>query len=285
MSEAVTALSDNGSRQTGSPVPAEHHVSFHDVLSAMNPLQYLPVVGTIYRAVTGDQIAEPIRRIGSAIVSGLMGGPIGVAIDLVMLAAEKVTGVDLDKTGQRLLAGGGTGDLPGSGHAGAGQPAAGPASVAEGGAEQMEARPAATDQAVTMRGAALRMASLDSRAHGSGMSGSTHLVASAASTPGRAPGGRLWGIGPWGTPSGTNRSGSGPLGGGPSGTSPSGTSPSGTSPSGASRPGSDPSGSGSPVDGGSLWADNHGADVLNGLELARIRAAGVAYAQTMARAG
>jgi hypothetical protein len=35
-------------------------ISFGDVLSALNPLQYLPVVGSIYRAVTGDTIPETL---------------------------------------------------------------------------------------------------------------------------------------------------------------------------------------------------------------------------------
>jgi hypothetical protein len=80
------------------PIPNDHHgVSFHDILSALNPLQYLPVVGTIYRAVTGDTIPEPLRRLGSLLVSGLLGGPIGVVVSLVMTAAEKITGVDPEK--------------------------------------------------------------------------------------------------------------------------------------------------------------------------------------------
>lgn len=83
----------------------EHAVTFHEVLSALNPLQYLPVVGTIYRAVTGDIIPEPIRRLGSLIVSGLLGGPLGIAINLATTAAEKITGIDLDQTGQALLLG------------------------------------------------------------------------------------------------------------------------------------------------------------------------------------
>ncbi len=87
------------------PAAAEHHVSFHDVLSALNPLQYLPVLGTIYRAVTGDQIPEPLRRMGSFIVSGVLGGPVGAAINVALLAAEKITGIDLDQTGQSVLTG------------------------------------------------------------------------------------------------------------------------------------------------------------------------------------
>ena len=56
-------------------------ISFRDVLSAMNPLQYVPVVGSIYRAVTGDVPVEPLRTMGSLIVSGLTGGPVGLAIN------------------------------------------------------------------------------------------------------------------------------------------------------------------------------------------------------------
>lgn len=79
------------------------------MLSALNPLQYLPVIGTIYRAVTGDQIPEAIRRVGSFIVSTLLGGPIGAVTNIAMTVAEKVTGIDLDKTGQKLLGNAGVG--------------------------------------------------------------------------------------------------------------------------------------------------------------------------------
>jgi hypothetical protein len=91
------------------PAHAESHTTFREVLSAMNPLQYIPVVGTIYRAVTGDQIPEPLRRIGTLVVSFLMGGPVGALINLGVFAAEKISGFDIDKTGQAAL----HGDLPG----------------------------------------------------------------------------------------------------------------------------------------------------------------------------
>jgi hypothetical protein len=85
------------------PVIPAHSLSFRDVLSALNPLQYLPVVGTIYRAVTGDQIPEALRRIGSVIASGLIGGPIGAAVNVAVQVMEKATGIDLDQTGQRFV--------------------------------------------------------------------------------------------------------------------------------------------------------------------------------------
>ncbi len=78
-------------------------VSFHDVLSALNPLQYLPVVGTIYRAVTGDIIPEPLRIMGSLVASGLMGGPVGIITGIASLALQKITGIDLEAVGASVL--------------------------------------------------------------------------------------------------------------------------------------------------------------------------------------
>ena len=78
-------------------------LSFSDVLSDLNPLQYLPVIGTIYRAVTGDTIPRPLREAGSLLVSGLMGGPVGLATNLAMLGFEKLTGIDLEDVEQRVI--------------------------------------------------------------------------------------------------------------------------------------------------------------------------------------
>jgi hypothetical protein len=86
-----------------------HSSFFHRLLSELNPLQYLPVVGTIYRAVTGDTIPEEARFAGSLVVSGLTSGPIGVAINLGTTALERVTGIDPEAVGSRLLAGLGIG--------------------------------------------------------------------------------------------------------------------------------------------------------------------------------
>lgn len=87
------------------PVDAGAGLTFGEVLSDLNPLQYLPVVGTIYRAVTGDTIPQPLREVGSVLVGGLIGGPIGLATSLGTLAFEKLTGIDFEEVGQRLLSG------------------------------------------------------------------------------------------------------------------------------------------------------------------------------------
>jgi hypothetical protein len=99
MTNSTTQATGASTAAPASPRTAgdRHGASFHDVLSALNPLQYLPVVGTIYRAATGDVIPEPLRLLGSLLVSGLLGGLVGVAISLVTTVAEKITGVDPEK--------------------------------------------------------------------------------------------------------------------------------------------------------------------------------------------
>jgi hypothetical protein len=58
---------------------ARHDFSFHDFLDILNPLQHLPVVGTIYRAITGDQIKTPEKIAGDAIYGGALGALSSVA--------------------------------------------------------------------------------------------------------------------------------------------------------------------------------------------------------------
>jgi hypothetical protein len=87
-------------------------LSFHALLSELNPLQYIPVVGTIYRAVTGDTVPEQVRMAGSLVVSGLVSGPIGVATSVAALAVEKVTGIDPEQIGRDVLADIGIGRAP-----------------------------------------------------------------------------------------------------------------------------------------------------------------------------
>jgi len=88
----------------GAAKPTHHGIRFGDVLSALNPLQYLPVVGMIYRAVTGDTIPESLRTFGSLVVSGLMGGPVGIVTSIATTIAEKATGIDPERIGHAVLA-------------------------------------------------------------------------------------------------------------------------------------------------------------------------------------
>jgi hypothetical protein len=95
-----------GQKAAGAP----RHCSFRELLSELNPLQYIPVIGTLFRAITGDVIPEPVRDAGSLVVSTLIGGPVGAALDLGELAVEKLTGINPEKIGDELLADIGIGD-------------------------------------------------------------------------------------------------------------------------------------------------------------------------------
>ncbi|HSM94999.1 MAG TPA: hypothetical protein VLT91_03080 [Rhizomicrobium sp.] len=65
-----------------------------DVLDVVNPLQHLPVVGTVYRAITGDKIGDVEKVAGDT----LYGGPIGLVSSLADVAFEKITGKDFGST-------------------------------------------------------------------------------------------------------------------------------------------------------------------------------------------
>src|SRR5471030_3214362 len=76
--------------------------SFHDLLSIINPLQHLPVIGTLYRAVTGDSIGTPEKIAGDTLYGGLWGAVASIAD----AAFEKITGKDVGDTVLALFTGG-----------------------------------------------------------------------------------------------------------------------------------------------------------------------------------
>lgn len=51
--------------------------SFWDLVDIVNPLQHIPVVNTIYREITGDQINNIGRIAGGAIFGGFLGAAVG----------------------------------------------------------------------------------------------------------------------------------------------------------------------------------------------------------------
>ncbi len=65
--------------------------TFGDIVDMVNPLHHVPVVGNIYRKVTGDEIKSISRIVGGA----LFGGAAGAAGGLVNVIAEEETGMDI----------------------------------------------------------------------------------------------------------------------------------------------------------------------------------------------
>ena len=103
LSSAAAPTASSGAKRPeftdiGDPTKiASQDLSFHDFLSAINPLQHIPVVGTIYRAITGDTILPAARVLGST----LIGGPIGLITSAADAIFEQSTGKDI---GARALA-------------------------------------------------------------------------------------------------------------------------------------------------------------------------------------
>jgi hypothetical protein len=71
--------------------------SFRDALDIINPLHHLPVVGTLYRALTGDELAPGSRILGGTLFGGIGGFVTALANALV----ENETGSDI---GDKVLA-------------------------------------------------------------------------------------------------------------------------------------------------------------------------------------
>jgi len=105
-------MSIDAARTIGAPpVPAEGAAapkkssdwdfSFHNLLSIINPLEHLPVIGTIYRAITGTHIGVPERIAGDALYGGLWGAVSGAAD----AAFEAITGKDFGSTVLALFTG------------------------------------------------------------------------------------------------------------------------------------------------------------------------------------
>lgn len=78
--------------------------SFSDLLDIINPLQHLPVISTIYRAITGDDISLGARIAGGA----LYGGPLGVILTGATAALEEATGATASERLAALFHGGDT---------------------------------------------------------------------------------------------------------------------------------------------------------------------------------
>src|SRR4051812_19831607 len=76
-------------------------LSFKDALDIVNPLQQIPIVSTIYRAITGDTISPASKLAGGA----LYGGPIGFVLSLADEVIETQTGKDFGGNVMAMLQG------------------------------------------------------------------------------------------------------------------------------------------------------------------------------------
>jgi hypothetical protein len=93
-----------GTPKPSGEAPAETssgHGFFHDLLDVINPLQHIPVIATIYRAITGEHIGTLEKIAGDTLYGGLWGAVSSVADT----AFEAVTGKDFGSSVLALFTG------------------------------------------------------------------------------------------------------------------------------------------------------------------------------------
>lgn len=74
----------------------ESGFSLDDFLDMVNPLQHLPIISTLYRDLTGDEIEPAARIVGGAVY----GGPIGAGLAVADSILEQATG---SNTGEHIM--------------------------------------------------------------------------------------------------------------------------------------------------------------------------------------
>jgi len=76
--------------------------SFWDILDAINPLQHIPVISTIYRKITGDEMGYAARIAGDTLYGGLFGSLISSLVSAVAnVFVDSTTGKDI---GEHMMA-------------------------------------------------------------------------------------------------------------------------------------------------------------------------------------
>lgn len=87
----VSAPGTIGSAKTNDNADkTDEGMGFLDFLDVINPLQHIPVISTIYRSVTGDELKNFPRIVGGA----LFGGPIGLVTSAISAIMKDETGKD-----------------------------------------------------------------------------------------------------------------------------------------------------------------------------------------------
>ena len=79
---------DKGETFTEGPV---QELTFDDILDLVNPLQHLPVISTIYRAITGDKIKPAMQIMGDL----GYGGPSGFVLSCFQVLFNQISGDDI----------------------------------------------------------------------------------------------------------------------------------------------------------------------------------------------
>lgn len=104
-SRMAGSWSAHAAKTAAAPVASGEPLSFMDfikgAIDVINPLQHIPVVGAIYRHLTGDEIGIAARVAGGT----LFGGPVGGGLALADVAYESKTGASVGETMIAMMTG------------------------------------------------------------------------------------------------------------------------------------------------------------------------------------
>ena len=92
------SLSYTGTQPDYAPENTEEF-GFSDLLDMVNPLHHIPVVGHVYRELSGDNIQPISQIIGGAV----FGGPAGAASGLINTVIETETGKDVTGNAMAMM--------------------------------------------------------------------------------------------------------------------------------------------------------------------------------------
>ncbi len=100
--EVVTIQPMKAEVQKPSDIWETGSFSFRDIVDAINPLQHIPIISTIYRKLTGDEMGYASRIAGDIFYSGIFGSLIsGLASAVANVFVDAITGKDI---GEHVMA-------------------------------------------------------------------------------------------------------------------------------------------------------------------------------------
>ncbi len=86
----LSSVDNAPSKPSGFQPFGKDGLTFLDLVDTVNPMHHIPIIGPIYRGMTGD-IISPLPRIAG---SALFGGPIGASLSAAEVILEVATGSD-----------------------------------------------------------------------------------------------------------------------------------------------------------------------------------------------
>lgn len=100
-SQALDAFQASRGMDRGVTAEEEGSLGFWDLVDVVNPLHHIPVVSSIYRHFSDDEISIPARLAGGF----LFGGVFGLAASAANVVVELATGDDVGGHAMALVAG------------------------------------------------------------------------------------------------------------------------------------------------------------------------------------